>query len=366
MKKWGMERIIVIIRLCVCFFACSLVGSGCATRPKPLAAAPPPTSEVRRLPQKVWEGERAKVVVLEFDNRVRLQPKGKSQVVFDVFGKSMQRYLVKGLHQTERFAVVKNSGMTRVLMERDFTPAGQVKRKTMEQIDPSKGAEFLITGSVIAYQPSKESVSAGVEADPFFSEPIVAGGGSPTESLVKKMFANWPTVKQDRIAIGVSLIDVPSGKTIDSTIVEGTAQEFGALNGRFFEEELLRTSGSLRTPMQKALRVCTMKAVDWIAETGLAYRRQVGLRSLPPASPVVEKPAAVKKPMVEKKNGDEPLPATESPIKPDVIERSIAEKPEAKRPALRRSPVEKPVAGEPLAEKPIPKKEAPQSEEWGQ
>jgi curli biogenesis system outer membrane secretion channel CsgG len=353
MKKWGMERIIVIVRLCVCFFVLSLVVGGCTPKTKPASSSsPPPPPEARRLPQqRVWEGERAKVVVMEFDNRVRLQPRGKSQVVPDVFGKSMQRYLVKGLHQTEQFAVLKNSRTTRVLKESDFTPVGQMRRKTMEQIGPFEGAEFLITGSVIAYQLSKESVTAGVEDDPFFSEPVVAGGGSPTESLVKKMFVNLLTVKQDRIAIGLSVIDVTTGKIIDSTIVEGTAQEFGAQKGRFFEEQLLRTSGSLRTPMQKALRACTMKAVDWIADTGLTYRRQAALRSVSPAPPVVEKSIAVKKPGAEKKSDKEPIPSSRPTQKPDLVERSIGEKPEAEKP---------------MVEKTIPKKEAPQSEEWGQ
>jgi hypothetical protein len=107
--------------------------------------------------------------------------------------------------------------------------------------------------------------------------------------------------------------------------------------------------------MQKALRVCTMKAVDWIAGTSLAYRRQVALRSSPPAL-VVEKPSALKKPGAEKKSDTEQVPSAQSTRKPDLVERSVAEKPE----------VEKRTTGKSVVEKLLPKKEAPQSEEWGQ
>ncbi len=359
-----MERAFVIAWLCVCLFSLSVIGSGCTPRTK-TAAGPSPAPETRRPPQRLWEGERAKVVVMEFDNRVRLHPKGKTQVIPDVFGKSMQRYLVKGLHQTEQFAVVKNSRTTRTLRESDFTSAGQMKRKTLVKMGPLEGAEFLITGSVTAYQLSQESIKAGTDEDPFFAEPAMPGS-SPNAPLVKKMFANLPTAKQDRIVIGLSLIDGTTGKTIGSTIVEGTVPEFGIQADRFFEEQLLRTSGSLRTPMQKALRVCTMKAVHWIAETGLAYRRQVALRSVPPSSSVKEKPALVKKPLAEKRNNKNQVFAPQSAKNPESTERSMVETPDAEKPTTKKPLAEKPVAEKPMTEKPLPKQEAPQSEEWGQ
>ena len=362
MKKCGMERLIAIVQLSVWLFLFSLLVSGCA--PRTQTPPPPSAPEARRAPQRVWEGERAKVVVMEFGNRVRLRPSVKNQVSPAVFSKSMKKYLVTGLHQTEQFAVLNTSGATRVLKESDFTSIGQMKQKTLEQIGPFDGAEFLITGAVLAYRPSPESVSAGIRVDPFFGVPTTTGR-EPTTGSLAKLFESLPTAERDRIAIGLRLIDVVTGKTIDSTIVEGTPQEFGHRSGRFFEEQLLKTSGPLQTPMQKALRVCTLKAVDWIAETGLVYRRQVALRQLP-ASRVVEKTPAAKNPMTEKKSAKAQPPSSPSVKKPEPVERPVAEKPMRELPTIEKAVVENPVAEKPSVEKTTPKKDALHNEEWGQ
>jgi curli biogenesis system outer membrane secretion channel CsgG len=372
MKMWGMEKFAVMIWLWGWLFSLSLVVNGCAPKTN-TAATPQPTSEVRQaLPQPTWEGEPAKIAVMEFDNRIRLAAKKeRKRAIPDVFGKRMKQYLVKGLLQTEQFSVLDDAGTARALKANDFTAVGQIKRKTMEKLGPFEGTDFLISGAVITYQPSKESLRAGIEADPFFAEFAVAGDNSPTDVRAKKLFEAWPAAYRDRIVIGLSLIDVTTGKTFDSTIIEGTAQEFGLQRGKLFEEKLLQTSGSFQTPMQKALRACTIKAVSWIAETGVAYRRQAALRPASPVSPAVERPSVSKKSPTEKKSEKSQTPESQPTNKPSRTERSVGEKPAAEKPRAEQAVAEEPPAEKPTSERTapkqaVPKQEAPQTEEWGQ
>lgn len=338
-----------------------VVSTGCTARPQPVSV---PAAPLPQPSPPMWVGERAKVVVMGFGNKVSLDARTKRAVADAVLGNSMKQHLVTGLHQTEQFAVLHQRGAKHTLTGQDFTAGGEIKRKAIEQIGSLDGAEFLIAGEVKVYQPSLTSLDAGIDADPFFASARMSGHGVAPEARTKA-FASLPALSHDRIAISVRLINAANGKTIGLTTVEGTPQEFGRPGGGFFDEKLIRTSGSLHTPMQKALRVCTMKAVNWIAETGLAYRRQAALRpsSSPPA---VESPVPVKKTSVEKKNQREkplPEPVVKKPglkAKP-TAEKSILETPSVERPSREKSIVEKPITG-----KALPKNEMPHREEWGQ
>jgi hypothetical protein len=254
--------------------------------------------------------------------------------------------------------VLDPPGAKRVLTSQDFTPKGEIKRKVLNKLGPLDGAEFLIAGMVTAYQPSRTSRNAGIEADPIFAGAGVRQG--VTKTTLTKAFTSLPTASEDRVTVELRLIEAATGKTISTTTVEGTPQELGQPRGGLFDEKLSTPSGSLTTPMQKALRACTIKAVDWIAETGLAHRGRA--MALPTPLPAVEeKPTASKKPIVEKKNLREKLVREPIVKKQEVSERPLAEKPPVEKPSTAKSIVEKA-----MGEKSGPKKAASGTEEWGQ
>jgi len=351
MKKGGMKSVLSFSSLPVLFLLSQVFVAGCATRPPAVEVT---TTDSPRPPQRMWVGERAKVVILEFGNKVPLESSGKRSIIDSVFGNNMKKQLVMGLQQTEQFAVLDPLGAKRALTEQDFTSTGEIKRKTMSKLGPLEGAEFLITGAVTVYQPSRMSINTGIEADPLFSNGGMAGHGV-TAATLAQAFASLPVASQDRIAIDLRLIDAATGKAIGATAVEGVPQEFDQQRGGLFDENLTTTFRSLSTPMQKALRVCTIKAVDWIAATGLAHRRQAVLPPTPLPS-TEEKPKLIKRPVVEKKSERE-KPVREPTVrKQEAIERPMVEKPSA----------EKLVIEKPVVEKSPPKKEVPRSEEWGQ
>jgi curli biogenesis system outer membrane secretion channel CsgG len=303
-------------------------------------------------------GERAKVVIFEFENKFVVRADGKRSSLDSVLGNSLKKHLVMGLHQTEQFAVLDPLGAKRVLTSQDFTAKGEIKRKIRNKLGPLDGAEFLIAGVVTAYQPSRRSRNAGIEADPLFGDAGTKQG--VTTAALAKAFASLPTASQDRITIEMRLIDAVTGTTISTTSVEGTPQGVGQPRGGLFDEKLSTPTTQWSTPMQKALRACTIKAVDWIAETSLAHRgRAVALPA--PLSPVGEKPRSSKKPIVEKKNVRE-KPGRE----PIVKKREVSERPLTEKPTVEKPSAPKPGGERPIVEKPVPKKEALRSEEWGQ
>ncbi|MBM4255249.1 MAG: hypothetical protein FJ147_05065 [Deltaproteobacteria bacterium] len=382
MKKGAMKRLQPCSVLLALFLVQGIWVAGCVSRPRPKVVEVAPT-EAPRPPQRTWVGERAKVVIFEFDNKLAVETSGKRGLVDAAFGSNLKKHLVMGLQQTEQFAVLDPRGAKRVLTAQDFTPAGEIKRKLLQKLGPFEGAEFLIAGSVTAYQPSQTSLRAGLDADPLLGGKGVKQGGKTTP--LAKAFASLPVAKQDRISIELRLIEAATGKIIETTVLEGTPQELSQPRGGLFDEKFSTPSGTLSTPMQKALRVCTIKAVDWIAETGLAHRGRAVARPapLPPPGekPTPRKKLAVEKPVVEKPIGDK------SAVEPPVVEKPVVDKPSVREklvrePAVKKQEVSKrslgekptvenpsppkPVAELPVAEKPVPKKEVPRSEEWGQ
>jgi len=146
------------------------------------------------------------------------------------------------------------------------------------------------------------------------------------------------------------------------TSIEGSPAEFGQKRSRLFSGKLIRSSGPLQTPMQKAFRVCTIKAINWIAETGLSYRRR-GKVELPFY-------LLLKKVAVHQKSSGREKPLSEPTVKKLKPRETIAEKELVESPIVEKPLAENPikaelVIGKPTAQKPTPKKEALHSE-WGQ
>lgn len=339
------------------FFVLEVGITGCATRPHVQVREVVPTELPRPL-QRMWVGERAKVVIFEFANTLALESGGKRRIVDSAIGNNLKKHLVMGLQQTEQFTVLDPLGAKQTLAEQDFTPTGEIKQKTLSKLGSLEGAEFLIAGAMTAYQPSQMSLNAGIEADPLFNGGAARRGAAA--AVLGKAFESLPIASQDRIVVDVRVIAAATGKTIRSTLVEAVPQEFGQPREGLFDEKLTATSNTLSTPMQKALRACTIKIIDWIAETSLAYRRQEVLPST--AFPATgEKLKPIKRPVVEKKNTREKLVR-----EPTARKQEVSEQPMVGKPSVEKPPVEKSAGEKPRVEKSVLKKEVPRSEEWGQ
>ncbi|MGE0826309.1 MAG: CsgG/HfaB family protein [Candidatus Binatia bacterium] len=327
--------------------------SGCAPQQPPItnpSPAPPP------LPQRVWAGERAKVVVLEFASEATSAGKKKPPATDMIFATGMRAQLVKTLQQTGRFAVLVPARGGRGLQTNDFPTSGEIHPKIRQKLDSFDGAEFLIAGAVVTYQPSQASKAAGVAADPIFDN-IHMEGRKLSSAIIERAFQWLPTATPDKVVLNVRLIEPQSGRTISSTSVTGTPQDFEHEIEGLFGQQLMTGTGILPTPMQKAVRACMIKTVNWIADTGLEYRRLAALTPPQPRTGSQEprQPFITKHPQPEKDSVTNTQRQEVRKSKPEATTEGVAEKPI----------LEKPIPSM-EHENPPPQMEQEPVEEWGQ
>lgn len=261
---------------------CTIIGCS-AKQPPPPPPAPPPSP-----PRPMWSGEKAQIAVVSFDDKVSPTPstKGKkrNKQVRNLLGRGMENQLVTTLRQAGQFMVMDPPERT-VRNKRGKTNA--------VRIDTIEGAEFLLSGSITKYTLSQGSLSAGVERDPLLG----AFSSDTNDTMVKAAettFATFTPTPEDRVEISLHLIDAKSGRLVSETTIEAVAQDLGPSLEGLFGPELLNLSGELSTPLRKAVRAANIKAVNWIADNCLAYRKQLA-ENPPPEPPQPLKKKARKK-----------------------------------------------------------------------
>ena len=153
-------------------------------------------------------------------------------------GSGLSTMLADSLFNTNRFIVLERERLDEVMEEQDLADSGRFRNETVAPKGELEGAEFIIKGSITEFEPD-------------------CSGGSLL--LI--------SAKQACVAISLRIIDVRSGRIVNSTTVEGTSGSAGV--GLVFTRSMLPIGlgGWSKTPMEKALRQCIEKAVKHIATT---------------------------------------------------------------------------------------------------
>ena len=124
-----------------------------------------------------------------------------------------------------------------------------LRDNTASEIGEIEGANFLIYGAITEFEGGQAGAKAGV------------GGWK------SKMFgAVVGAFKQDHVAIDLRIVDSKTGRILNATSVEGKSRDFAAGFGGRFGGTLAGLGGSYKNPLQKAVRACMIKAVNWIAD----------------------------------------------------------------------------------------------------
>jgi curli biogenesis system outer membrane secretion channel CsgG len=205
-----------------------------------LAAACQPTATVvtRGGPtiaeaQGVDAQARMRIAVSRFENKT-----------YYPVGEGMTDMLTTALFQTGRFIVLERQNLDVVSQEQELSRSGAVSQETTIPSGELEGAEFLVIGAITEFEPNARGVSTPL-------------GGA----------------KQSHVAIDLRIVDSRTSRVVSSLTVEGQATDTSIGVG------LLKWLGgipmvmSLRawnnTPMDKAIRVCLDKAVDYIVNYSL-------------------------------------------------------------------------------------------------
>ena len=253
------------------FLCCSLLWlnvAGCS-HPRSKGGGTGETGPVVTIPPS----EKTKVVVLRLENSTKRGKTDKSTTEDRLFGNGIRAQIVDALEQSGRFTVVNNAGSRQVLQREVLTDSGEIKGSVRERLGSLGDAGFLIAGAMMTYQLSKESKNAGIEADLLFRESqakTVSVDG--ILDIARKAFENLKPVGQDRLVLELWLFDAKTGRRLATTKIEGTPSD---------------SSEVLATPMQQAVRGGAIKAVNWIADTGAAFR--AGTLVVPPLTVEMKK-----------------------------------------------------------------------------
>jgi len=179
-----------------------------------------------------YAGVKKRIAVTAFERKT---PKGGATI-----GRGLAAMLADSLFNTNRFIVLERERLDEVMEEQDLADTGRFRRDTVAPKGELEGAELIIRGAVTEFEPDCRGGSL-----------LLIGA------------------KQACVAINLRIIDVKTGRIVNSTTVQGTSGTAGV--GLVFTRSTLPIGLGAwsKTPMEQAMRQCIEKAVRHIVDTGL-------------------------------------------------------------------------------------------------
>jgi curli biogenesis system outer membrane secretion channel CsgG len=159
-------------------------------------------------------------------------------------GNDLADMLTNELAGLDKFSMVERAKLGAVLGEQDLALDGRVAPGTAAKAGKLTGAQFLVTGTVSAYEENTKGTGGGL------SVKGIGLGGSKGESY---------------IAIDLRVVNSTTGNIVQTRTVEarsssksiGVAVSKGSVAGGFGKME--------KTPAGKAIRACIIEASEYLA-----------------------------------------------------------------------------------------------------
>ncbi len=223
--------------------------SGCAS----LETMGQPTAKVdnsagvEQLPP--YSGPKARIAVADFDVKAA---KATGEI-----GSGLRDMLVTALVNSNRFRVVERQVLDAVMKEQELAVSGAASSDSRVRTGAIKTADLVITAAVTEFEPQASGGAGGIGA-----------GGSIGSKILGGLLSG--AMNKAHMALDLRIIDTSTSEVIAATRVEGSASDVsgGIMAGLFGGWGM---GGGLsmykNTPMEKAIRVCIIKAVNYIAQT---------------------------------------------------------------------------------------------------
>ncbi len=208
-----------------------------------------------------YDGPKARIAIGEFQDKTAKGGwtggwLGMFGMEWRQIGDGMRDMLTTSLFNTNRYIVLEREQLSEVLREQDLGDSGRVKKGTEAPIGEIYGAELLVTAAVTEFEGSAKGVGGGTRV----LGVDVAGG-----------------VKKGHIAIDLRIIDTKTSQIVLATSVEGDSTSFGLGGSAYIGGSLpIALDGFSNTPIEKAIRVCIEKSVEYIVSQtpGEYYRHK--------------------------------------------------------------------------------------------
>jgi len=166
-------------------------------------------------------------------------------VTFASIGDGMRDMMTTALFNSNRFIVLEREQLGVVMAEQDLAQANRIKKGTEAPTGEIYGADLIITAAITEFQGTAKGAQGSTRI-----AGIRLGGG----------------VSKGHIGLDLRIIDAKTSQIVAATSVEGDAKSF-ALGGSTYIGRSLPISlgGISNTPIEKAIRVCINKAIEYIA-----------------------------------------------------------------------------------------------------
>jgi curli biogenesis system outer membrane secretion channel CsgG len=130
-----------------------------------------------------------------------------------------------------------------VIKEQDLGASGRIKKSTRSKLGNLTGAQYLVSGTVSAYEESTKGTGGG------FSLGVISLGGKQEKAY---------------LAVDLKLIEVETGEIADQRTIEATAKGGGLSVGLDIGDFSGNLGGFAKTPAGKAVRACLMEIVEYL------------------------------------------------------------------------------------------------------
>ncbi len=161
-------------------------------------------------------------------------------------GEGMRDMMTTALFKTDRFLVLEREQLAEVMREQDLGASGRVQKGTEPPKGEIQGADLMIVASVTEFDSGVKSLKGSIDI-----------GGIKVGGRTGKA----------HMAIDIRVVDVKTSQIVAATTVEGRASSVGVDGSKDPFGILPPSLGAFKkTPIEKALRACIEKSVQYICE----------------------------------------------------------------------------------------------------
>ncbi|MBW1712231.1 MAG: CsgG/HfaB family protein [Deltaproteobacteria bacterium] len=158
-------------------------------------------------------------------------------------GRELADMLTNELMSGGQFKCVERQKLQAVLREQDLGASGRVRQSTAAKVGQMTGAQYLVTGTVSAFEGKTEGTGGGLRIAGF------SLGGKKEKAYV---------------AIDLRVVNSTTGEIEYARTVEGKASSGGMSVGAHYWIVGGHLSQYKKTPVGKAIRACLIESVEYL------------------------------------------------------------------------------------------------------
>jgi len=187
--------------------------------------------------QPLTAAEKIRVGVLRFTNQTAAGWWSGS------VASELQDMLASELVSTRAFSVLERKEIDAVLGEQDLSASDRVSAKTKVQMKKIKGAQYLIAGTVSAFEENTSGQKGGVRF-----KGLSLGGGK----------------NKAYIAVDMKVIDTETGEIVDARTIEASSKGSALGAGLSIRNFSVGGESYKKTPTGKAIRACILYIAEYL------------------------------------------------------------------------------------------------------